>query len=98
MLDLPEGTPLEQPPPRTRAIARRAAGAGGDGITRSTSGRRAPFNFNGLVRHYFLRQGPNVADLQVNLLPKGERKAQSHEIAKRVRPALEAPRAPDGAD
>jgi multidrug efflux pump subunit AcrB len=49
------------------------------------AGAPAPVNFNGLVRHYFLRQGPNVADLQVNLLPKKLRQAQSHDIAKRVR-------------
>ncbi len=49
------------------------------------AGTAAPFNFNGLVRHYFLRQGPNVADIQVNLLPKHGRDAASHDIAKRVR-------------
>jgi multidrug efflux pump subunit AcrB len=52
------------------------------------AGTAAPMNFNGLVRHYYLRQGPNVADIQVNLVGKGRRKAQSHEIAKRVRPGL----------
>ena len=41
------------------------------------AGTAAPFNFNGLVRHYFMRRGANVADIQVNLLPKGERRAQS---------------------
>ncbi|HID31454.1 MAG TPA: efflux RND transporter permease subunit, partial [Desulfobacterales bacterium] len=51
-------------------------------------GTAAPFNFNGLVRHYYLREGPNVADIQVNLANKHRRKAQSHDIAKRVRPAL----------
>lgn len=51
-------------------------------------GTASPFNFNGLVRHYYLRQGPNVADIQVNLLNKHHRKAQSHDIAKRVRPGL----------
>jgi len=51
-------------------------------------GTAAPFNFNGLVRHYYLRKGPNVADIQVNLVNKHQRKAQSHDIAKRVRPAL----------
>jgi multidrug efflux pump subunit AcrB len=40
------------------------------------------------VRHYFMCRGANVADLQVNLVPKGERKAQSHDIAKRVRPRV----------
>jgi multidrug efflux pump subunit AcrB len=52
------------------------------------SGAAAPVNFNGLVRHYFLRRSPHMADLQVNLSAKHEREAQSHEIAKRVRPAL----------
>jgi multidrug efflux pump subunit AcrB len=48
-------------------------------------GTASPYNFNGLVRHYYLRRGSNVADIQVNLLGKGGRKLQSHEIAKRVR-------------
>ena len=52
------------------------------------AGTAAPFNFNGLVRHYFLRSGPTVADLQVNLVGKHDRSAQSHDIAGRVRPAL----------
>ena len=51
-------------------------------------GTSGPFNFNGLVRHYYLRQGPYLADIQVNLVEKGHRKDQSHAIAKRVRPAL----------
>ena len=85
IIDMPEGTPLE----RTAAVAREI------GVAVSTvpevanyqmyAGTASPFNFNGLVRHYFLRSGPNVADLQVNLVPKGDRKAQSHVIAKRVR-------------
>jgi len=53
-------------------------------------GTAGPFNFNGLVRHYDLRQGPQVADIQVNLATKGDRKEQSHQIAKRVRPALKS--------
>jgi multidrug efflux pump subunit AcrB len=53
-------------------------------------GTSGPFNFNGLVRHYYLRRGPNKADLQVNLAPKDRRRVQSHEIAKRVRPYLQA--------
>ena len=51
-------------------------------------GTAGPFNFNGLVRHYDLREGPNVADIQVNLIGKHGRKSQSHDIAKRVRPGL----------
>jgi len=53
-------------------------------------GTSGPYNFNGLVRHYYLRRGPQLADIQVNLAAKGLRKQQSHEIAKRVRPALKA--------
>jgi multidrug efflux pump subunit AcrB len=53
-------------------------------------GVSAPFNFNGLVRHYYLRRGPNLADIQVNLSHKGDRKIQSHEIAKRLRTPLKA--------
>ena len=61
------------------------------------AGTAGPFNFNGLVRHYFLRQGPHMADMQVNLAPKGRRKEQSHDIAKRVRPACNSIAARDGA-
>ncbi len=53
------------------------------------AGTASPFNFNGLVRHYFLRHGAHVADIQVNLLPKGERSDQSHDIATRVRPKVD---------
>jgi multidrug efflux pump subunit AcrB len=48
-------------------------------------GTAAPYNFNGLVRHYYLRAGSNVADIQVNLVGKHGRDSQSHAIAKRVR-------------
>jgi multidrug efflux pump subunit AcrB len=52
------------------------------------AGTAAPYNFNGLVRHYYLRRGPNAADIQVNLLPKDARTLQSHEVAKQVRARL----------
>ena len=60
-------------------------------------GTASPYNFNGLVRHYFLRRGPQVADIQVNLVSKEERKAQSHDIAKRVRPMIQPAAAKYGA-
>ena len=85
IVDMPEGTTLE----RTAAVARDIGAALGDvpevANWQMYAGTASPYNFNGLVRHYFLRQGSNVADLQVNLLPKGERSAQSHDIAKRIR-------------
>ncbi len=52
------------------------------------AGCSAPYNFNGLVRHYFLRDRTHQGDIQVNLLHKNERKRQSHDIAAAVRPAL----------
>ena len=52
------------------------------------TGTAGPFNFNGLVRHYYLRQAPYMADIQVNLAGKHHRQDQSHPIAKRVRPPL----------
>jgi multidrug efflux pump subunit AcrB len=61
------------------------------------SGTSGPYNFNGLVRHYFLRRQPNQADIQVNLLSRHARKAQSHEIARRLRPELDKIAAPFGA-
>src|SRR5436189_1626300 len=54
----------------------------------SYAGTAAPFNFNGLVRHYFLRRGASVADLQINLVGKHKRQRQSHDIARSVRPRV----------
>ena len=89
IVDMPEGTTLEGTAAVTKEI--------GDYIRTVPEvtdyqmyvGTASPYNFNGLVRHYFLRRGANVADIQVNLVPKGERSAQSHDIAKRVRPAIQ---------
>jgi hypothetical protein len=62
------------------------------------AGTAAPFNFNGLIRHYYLRQGANVADIQVNI-PKdlrgrkgwfGLKKDQSHDVARRIRPIVDS--------
>ncbi len=88
IVDASDGTPLEE-------TARLAAELGDRLRTvpevtdfQTYVGTSAPFNFNGLVRHYYLRRGTNVADLQVNFLPKAERHYQSHDIAKRIRPLL----------
>ncbi len=88
ILNMPEGSSLERTAQAAREIA--AAVRVEPEVTdyQIYAGVSAPYNFNGLVRHYFLRQGANVADIQVNLLPKGERSAQSHDIAKRVRPRI----------
>lgn len=90
IVDMDEGTTLEQTARVAREIAAVVAAEPEVTDYQIYVGTAAPFNFNGLVRHYFLRQGPNVADIQVNLLPKHDRKAQSHDIAKRIRPAVQA--------
>ena len=90
VLDLPEGTTLETTNVVGRAIADYLRGVPEVTSTEVYAGTAAPFNFNGLVRHYFLRRGPNVADVQVNLVPKDERSRQSHEIAVAVRPGIDS--------
>ncbi len=97
ILDMPEGSTLEH---TTRVAMEMAEVVGAEPEVvdyQIYSGTASPFNFNGLVRHYFMRGGPTMADIQVNLLPKGERDKQSHDIAKRVRPAIAAIAAQYGA-
>lgn len=90
ILNMPEGSSLEQTAAVAKEMAAEAAKEPEVVDYQIYAGAASPFNFNGLVRHYFLRSGANSADIQVNLLSKNERSAQSHEIAKRVRPALSA--------
>jgi multidrug efflux pump subunit AcrB len=89
VIDMPEGAPLE----RTLAAAQEI---GGYLQTHAEvenyqiyAGVSGPYNFNGLVRHYFLRRGPNVADIQVNLRPADKRSRQSHELAKEMREPIQ---------
>ena len=90
ILNMPEGAALEQ----TAAVAREMAASIRNEPEVANwqvyAGVASPFNFSGLVRHYFMRRGANIADVQVNLVPKNERKAQSHDIARRIRPRLAA--------
>ncbi len=90
ILDLPEGTTLETSDALGAELAAHLRRVPEVRSVQVYAGTAAPFNFNGLVRHYFLRRGANVADLQVNLLPKGERSRQSHEIAVAVRPGVDS--------
>jgi multidrug efflux pump subunit AcrB len=89
VIDMPEGSTLEQTAAVSREIGEYIRTVPEVKNYQLYVGTASPYNFNGLVRHYFLRQGPNVADIQVNLLSKDERKAQSHEIARRVRPRIQ---------
>ncbi len=89
VLDMPEGTPLQE----TYRVAKQIA----DYIKNTNEvknyviyvGQPAPFDFNGLVRHYYLREAPNLAQIHINLIGKYDRKAQSHEIAERIRDEVE---------
>ena len=88
ILNMPEGSTLEQTTQCARQIAEAVRTEPEVVDYQIYAGVAAPFNFNGLVRHYFMRKGPNIADLQINLVAKGSRGAQSHDIAKRVRPRV----------
>ncbi len=89
IVDMPEGTTLE----RTAVVAKELAAyiAKQENVVdyQTYVGAASPMNFNGLVRHYDLRSGSNVADIQVNLTDKGDRELQSHDIAKLMRPELQ---------
>ncbi|MCL5104493.1 MAG: efflux RND transporter permease subunit [Armatimonadetes bacterium] len=85
IVDMPVGTTLEQTAAATNAMADYLRTIPEVTDVESYVGTASPYNFNGLVRHYFLRQGCNVADIQANLVGKSERSRQSHAIAKSVR-------------
>lgn len=90
ILNMPEGSTLEHTAQVALEMAQVVAQEPEVVNYQIYTGTASPFNFNGLVRHYFMRSGPTMADIQVNLLPKSERNLQSHDIAKRVRPAIAA--------
>jgi len=97
ILDMPRGTALQRTTAVAQEIGRRIAQEPEVTNYQVYAGTAAPYNFNGLVRHYFLRHGPEEADLQVNLVGRHDRSAQSHNIAKRVRPDLQRIAAANGA-
>ena len=90
VLNTPEGTTLEQTTRIAREMAEAVRTAPEVRDFQIYAGTAAPFNFNGLVRHSYLRRGAHVADIQVNLVGKSERSDQSHAIAKRLRPLVAA--------
>jgi len=90
VINMPDGTPLEQTARVAQALGTEL-GAQPDVLNYQVyAGTSGPYNFNGLVRHYYMRRQSNQADIQVNLLPAKERSDQSHVIAKRLRPLLDA--------
>jgi len=88
IVDMPNGTTLEQTARVVQLLGEETQKQPEVVNVQTYAGTASPYNFNGLVRHYYLRQGPNVADIQVNLLGKEARNLQSHEIAKQVRQRL----------
>ena len=88
IIDMPEGRTLEETAALTREMAEYLKTVPEVTDYQAYIGTASPYNYNGLVRHYYLRSGSNVADIQVNFVAKKDRKAQSHDIAKRLRPSL----------
>ncbi len=89
IIDMPNGTSLEDTAAAAEDMGSYLAAQHDVTDYELYIGTAAPFNFNGLVRHYYLRRGANVADIQVNLLPKDMRSEESHAIVKRLRPGLD---------
>jgi multidrug efflux pump subunit AcrB len=88
VVDMPEGTPVERTLEVLKAIANYLARERIVTDYQIYAGTSAPYNFNGLIRHYYLRQDSNLGDIQVNLVGKHYRDEQSHDFAKRIRPKV----------
>ncbi len=97
VLDLPEGASLEATERTLFEVAGRLADLPELTHIQLYAGTAAPFNFNGLVRHTYLRSRPEQGQLQINLLPKHERDRASHQIALDLRDRLTGLELPDGA-
>ncbi|HET6369924.1 MAG TPA: efflux RND transporter permease subunit [Nitrospiria bacterium] len=89
IVDMPEGTPLEQTDAVSRELEGLLARVPEVEAWQTYVGVASPFDFNGFVRHYYLRRGSNEADLRINLAPKGRRAQQSHAIGLRIRPEVD---------
>lgn len=89
VIDMPEGTTLEKTNTVAGEIAAYIAKQHMVKNYQGYIGTAGPISFNGLVRHYDLRRGDHVADIQVNLVDKSERSIQSHDIAKQMRAPIQ---------
>jgi multidrug efflux pump subunit AcrB len=96
LLDLPRGTSVEDTDRTLSDLAAILAEIPEITSIQSHAGTAAPFNFNGLVRHYYLRAEPQMGDLQVNLAPKSDRSRESHAIALEMRNRIAALPLPAG--
>ncbi len=88
MIDLPEGAATEATDALAQEVARVALGLAEVTSVQTHAGTAAPFNFNGLVRHYYLRQEPHLGEVAINLAPKADRSRTSHAIALDLRQRL----------
>lgn len=95
-IDLPEGSSVEATDAVAQAVAKTALDLPEVVSVQTHAGAAAPFNFNGLVRHSYLRAEPQLGDVQVNLTPKGERDRASHDIALELRQRVMALPVPAG--
>jgi len=89
VIDMPAGTTLEQTDEVAHALGSYLATVNEVTDYETYTGLASPMDFNGMVRHYYLRSGGNVGEVRISLLPKDKREQQSHEIALRIRPEVE---------
>ncbi len=89
MIDMPRGASLENTDQVARALGTYLATVNEVTDYQTYTGLAAPMDFNGMVRHYYLRSGGYLGEVRLNLLPKDQREQQSHEIALRIRPEIE---------
>ncbi|MCG8103770.1 MAG: efflux RND transporter permease subunit [Candidatus Thiodiazotropha endolucinida] len=90
VLDMPEGTSLEQTARVLDELGDYLGGVEEVSDYQVYAGTASPIGFNGLVRQYYLREGANLGDIQVNLVDKQHRDRKSHEVALAVRGPLQA--------
>ena len=95
-LDLPEGSSVEATDAVAQSVAKIVLDLPEVRSVQTHAGTAAPFNFNGLVRHSYLRSMPEMGEVAINLLPKGERDRTSHEIALDIRERISALNTPEG--
>ncbi|MDZ5454450.1 efflux RND transporter permease subunit [Labrys sp. ZIDIC5] len=88
VLDLPKGASVEDTDRTLQTMVNRLQAVPEIVSFQTYAGTAAPFDFNGLVRHYGLRSGPEQGDIAINLLGKGDRNRTSHAIALDIRDHL----------
>ncbi len=97
VLDLPQGASLEDTEQKLFAAAKIARDLPEVTSIQVYAGTPAPFNFNGLVRHYYSRESSEFGELQINLAPRSSGRRASHEVALDLRGRLKGMALPEGA-